>query len=314
MYLSAKSFRLAVVASLAACGVNRAGAQVANYIIFYTGYANQLNDVSAEAPGSWGFFAGLYTQGPDDAGETTLTVPGQPPVPMIRNSPYDFYLNGAFATEAELMNAYPAGDYVMSISGGTLGDLSDTLPRNDTWWPGAQPSFTDGTYTAMQAIDPTQDLVVRFNTYDPAPAADTSLTFFGAFDYAIGNYAFYSSSPQPVGEFTIPANTLTPNSPLSFTIWHSSRQEVCCPGFGGTALRTVAFDYATTATGFTTEGGGGTPCPADFNQDGGIDGADVSDFFAAWENGDPSADVNQDGGVDGADVTTFFAAWENGGC
>ncbi len=55
-------------------------------------------------------------------------------------------------------------------------------------------------------------------------------------------------------------------------------------------------------------------CPADFNQDGGIDGGDVSDFFAAWENGDASADVNLDGGVDGVDVSTFFAAWENGGC
>ncbi|MBS0197990.1 MAG: hypothetical protein JSR77_14635 [Planctomycetes bacterium] len=57
-----------------------------------------------------------------------------------------------------------------------------------------------------------------------------------------------------------------------------------------------------------------TPCPADFNQDGGIDGADVGAFFSAWEAGDPSADVNADGGVDGADVTTFFAAWEAGGC
>ncbi|MBS0195424.1 MAG: serine hydrolase [Planctomycetes bacterium] len=56
------------------------------------------------------------------------------------------------------------------------------------------------------------------------------------------------------------------------------------------------------------------PCPADFNQDGGIDGADVQAFFAAWERGDSSADVNQDGGVDGADVSTFFAAWEAGGC
>ncbi|MBS0195994.1 MAG: hypothetical protein JSR77_04475 [Planctomycetes bacterium] len=60
--------------------------------------------------------------------------------------------------------------------------------------------------------------------------------------------------------------------------------------------------------------GGSTPCPADFNQDGGIDGADVDAFFAAWESGDPSADVNQDGGVDGADVSVFFAAWEAGGC
>mgnify|MGYP001004381432 CR=1 FL=1 len=58
----------------------------------------------------------------------------------------------------------------------------------------------------------------------------------------------------------------------------------------------------------------GTPCPADFNQDGGIDGADVDAFFVAWEGGLGSADVNADGGVDGADVDTFFAAWEAGGC
>jgi len=55
-------------------------------------------------------------------------------------------------------------------------------------------------------------------------------------------------------------------------------------------------------------------CPADFNQDGGVDGADVDAFFAAWENGLSEADTNQDGGVDGADIDTFFVAWEAGGC
>ncbi|MBS0197339.1 MAG: matrixin family metalloprotease [Planctomycetes bacterium] len=56
------------------------------------------------------------------------------------------------------------------------------------------------------------------------------------------------------------------------------------------------------------------PCPADFNQDGGIDGADVEFFFAAWGAGDTSADVNTDGGIDGADVEYFFAQWETGAC
>jgi hypothetical protein len=56
------------------------------------------------------------------------------------------------------------------------------------------------------------------------------------------------------------------------------------------------------------------PCPADFNQDGGVDGGDVQAFFLAWQAGDPSSDVNQDGGVDGSDVQTFFIAWQNGGC
>lgn len=55
-------------------------------------------------------------------------------------------------------------------------------------------------------------------------------------------------------------------------------------------------------------------CPADFNQDGGIDGTDVDAFFAAWVEADSSADTNLDGGVDGADVDAFFVAWVNGGC
>lgn len=62
---------------------------------------------------------------------------------------------------------------------------------------------------------------------------------------------------------------------------------------------------------FTPEG---VPCPADFNRDGGIDGADISDFFEHWEAGMHEADVNDDGGVNGSDVEVFFAAWENGGC
>jgi hypothetical protein len=53
-------------------------------------------------------------------------------------------------------------------------------------------------------------------------------------------------------------------------------------------------------------------CPADFNFDGGVDGADVDAFFAAWEAGDSSADINRDGGIDGSDVSYFFFRWENG--
>ncbi len=57
-------------------------------------------------------------------------------------------------------------------------------------------------------------------------------------------------------------------------------------------------------------------CPADFNQDGGVDGLDVAAFFPAWESGgdDGRADVNHDGGVDGQDVEAFFLIWQAGGC
>lgn len=59
---------------------------------------------------------------------------------------------------------------------------------------------------------------------------------------------------------------------------------------------------------------GAGACYADFNEDGGVDGADVEAFFTAWEAGESAADVNGDGGVDGGDVETFFVAWEAGEC
>lgn len=55
-------------------------------------------------------------------------------------------------------------------------------------------------------------------------------------------------------------------------------------------------------------------CPADFNEDGGVDGSDINAFFQAWQDGESCADVNQDGGVDGADIAPFFILWQNGGC
>lgn len=55
-------------------------------------------------------------------------------------------------------------------------------------------------------------------------------------------------------------------------------------------------------------------CPADFNQDGGVDGLDPGAFFAAWEAAEGNADVNRDGGIDGGDVEAFFVVWQAGGC
>lgn len=54
------------------------------------------------------------------------------------------------------------------------------------------------------------------------------------------------------------------------------------------------------------------PCPADYNDDGGVDGDDVIAFFGDWDNGLIAADFNGDGGVDGDDVIEFFGRWDSG--
>jgi hypothetical protein len=55
-----------------------------------------------------------------------------------------------------------------------------------------------------------------------------------------------------------------------------------------------------------------TSCPADYNNDTGVDGDDVIAFFADWDAGIITADLTGDGGVDGDDVIYFFERWDSG--
>ena len=63
-----------------------------------------------------------------------------------------------------------------------------------------------------------------------------------------------------------------------------------------------------TASGEDCGGGGG--CPADFNDDGLVDGIDFGFLLVAWgECTGCAEDLNDDGMVDGIDVGLFLAAW-----
>ena len=57
-------------------------------------------------------------------------------------------------------------------------------------------------------------------------------------------------------------------------------------------------------------GGGGTPCPGDFNDDGVVDGGDFGTVLAAWGScpGCPQ-DLNFDNEVNGADVGLMLSYW-----
>ncbi len=57
-----------------------------------------------------------------------------------------------------------------------------------------------------------------------------------------------------------------------------------------------------------------TPCPADYDNNGGVDGGDLAAFFTDFEAGETSADVDLNGGVDGGDLAYFFEVFEAGGC
>jgi hypothetical protein len=52
----------------------------------------------------------------------------------------------------------------------------------------------------------------------------------------------------------------------------------------------------------------GSSCPADLNDDGNVDGVDLSSLLAQWGT-DGSADINGDGTVNALDLSSVLAAW-----
>ncbi|MEI7658321.1 MAG: reprolysin-like metallopeptidase [Phycisphaerae bacterium] len=151
---------------------------------------------------------------------------------------------------------------------------------------GAGPSFT------LQPADATVD--------EGQTATFTAQASGGGavYQWRFGGVPVVNNPPRITGAQT---GTLTINSVMqSDAGQYDATASTAC----GTATSTAA----------TLTVNAGIPCPADFNMDGGVDGGDVADFFAAWESADPSADVNQDGGIDGGDIGTFYDAWSAGGC
>jgi hypothetical protein len=73
-------------------------------------------------------------------------------------------------------------------------------------------------------------------------------------------------------------------------------------------LTPIAEYTITSATGTDWDGPVSPFSPADFNQDGVVDGADLGFLLAAW--GTPDGDLNGDGSTDGADLGILLSEWE----
>ncbi len=130
----------------------------------------------------------------------------------------------------------------------------------------------------------------RMHGTNPVPFMGQTRRFLSAGDYYLGT----ADSPLTVASgrdrFHARGANVTNSLPYNVTVYTNT---LCSPSSDPCALV-----YC---------------CPADYNGDGGVDGADVAAFYADWENSIGCSDVNLDGGPDG-DVETFFSFWEAGGC
>ncbi len=292
------------------CGVSHG--QVYTYDISYVGLASQYNDSPPVAADTHYFSASAGCFSDDDHSFVSVWVPNS-------SSPLDLNLvqpgrwattYGQYADRSQLLAEFPEGEYFFDFGEGTQPFSFGSIYRGPSLFSPQPPGFIGGTFEACQAIDSTQDLTLRLTTFTPSQGATTSSTLVVAFSLPEFQQVFIVFGPPSLSQVTVPAGSLPPDKQVLFYLGHFNRSDLP-PENGPT--RSIGFDYYTLIYGATLPAGG-TTCPADFNQDGGIDGADVDAFYAAWEAGEDAADVNQDGGIDGSDVDTFFVAWENGGC
>ena len=93
--------------------------------------------------------------------------------------------------------------------------------------------------------------------------------------------------------------------------WNSSTPDIVrstiCGNVGGQVEGNYEADEQTTIADICP-----VLCPADFNDDGVVDGNDVGLFFVEWGCSEPNscpADLNQDGIVDGTDLGLLFVDW-----
>lgn len=95
---------------------------------------------------------------------------------------------------------------------------------------------------------------------------------------------------------------------LSMFIWNTSEADygfydaVVTSACGVTVARTLPFPSLFRSC---------PPFLSDYNEDGGVDGADVYAFILDWESAAPCADVNHDGGIDGEDLAEWINCWES---
>lgn len=208
--------------------------------------------------------------------------------------------------------AMPNGDLLV---GGQFTSV-DGLPVNNiaVWRPTTTPSIT-------ASPSPFEACATATATFDVAASSSAPLTYtWQISDVAMG-WISLNDGPLVLGGVQTCASILGSQTPsLSLTL-------ACATSpydLDGRSLRVVV---STTCGSITSNPATLTvldpsdptctscsPCPADYNSDGGIDGGDIETFFVDWQEGATCSDVNQDGGIDGTDVESFFVVWEAGGC
>jgi hypothetical protein len=230
--------KLAVCAAVACSGmaIEAARAQLTGDTIFKEAeYTQSGGGLSLDG---YFFSSRLFMTSPTDFDGGSLTYPG-PGSPasysyVSSNPSYLIYQTPYYASSADLDAAFPAGVYTSTATNSITSasqTTSITSPATDAY-PHTIPALTAASYAALQAVNPSTDTTINFNTFVPDGSATSSYIFFDVYDSsgaAVYNQDFLPSSTTAV---TIPAGVLMPSTDYSYRLDFSDRLDSTNPTDG----------------------------------------------------------------------------------
>ena len=207
---------------MAALGAQTVQATPIGFVVEYIAYYNQsgTSSVSSNSSEPYLFVAGVIedsTTSVFSSGTVYLPVSGTES--MIYDSEDDMWLFGdvedSFST---LTSYYPTGTYTIRLTKSAGQPFSISFNLSSSTLP---PAPVVGNYSALQSIDPSQDLVLSWGSWSGGTSSDY---IFVEIDNASGNALFVrddsSSSPLrgTATSVTIPAGTLAVNQSYTLSV------------------------------------------------------------------------------------------------
>lgn len=296
---------------LLVCGTPSIGA-VYFYDIFYSTFYEQTS-INAPSEYSFNSFTARIIADADNVGAAEFASPLELSVGLPQIGSGYFLRAWNFDDPESMTDAFPSGNYIFGISGGSMGSMLGEIWRpSELTWCEEIPAFTPSCFDAMRSVEAEVDFYAEFNTFTGAPGANLAVTFLSVLDSS-NVVVFNEFFPATDGSRVIPAGTLLPGRQYRAILYFSSREEFASGDFGG-STSIAAFDRVTTAPLFTR-----SACVGDLNNDGFVDDVDFSIFAVGYnvlDCVDPEmqpgcpADLNRDGVVDDADFSLFVPAYD----
>ncbi|MFT6382289.1 MAG: hypothetical protein ACJAXZ_003788, partial [Akkermansiaceae bacterium] len=127
-------------------------------------YRQSEDDTAPIEAEKWGVEIGVTTTSITDAGSVTISRDGDATIHSFDYDDGEWVYEDVFASEEAVNTAFPSGqNYTLTLSGGTLGTLTQTFNLGPANYPDI-PYFTGSDFGASQNINPNSTFRFHWNS------------------------------------------------------------------------------------------------------------------------------------------------------